>query len=221
MGGLKEPVILWTLGIACRPNGCGLVRARWTRSSPNVTFDAAIKTSPSPADTKDAAEQLRAKRPTIHVLIDPGPFGKGYVEELARRYKLTGELVDPGKQYEERRRAAQELMAAAMRARTVKVVDCPNLVKEWRAAVWGEGRVQQAPAELPLADASLWAWSAAYAYTYREEQKTRLSPAEAAGKVEEAMEQAALRRLAEEEGETAWLKDYQGTDPDLVRSWLG
>jgi hypothetical protein len=208
----------YSIGIAFRANGTGLVLARWDslpeslRADPQrpvldpvVTFIAAVRCSSNPRESAEAAKVVRGDK-LARTRIDPGPFGKSFGDELARRYGLGGEIVDPGKGYAELRRGTQELMAESMRLRLVAVVGCPLLVQEWRRALWKPGRVEDEPSELSVADASVWAWGGAAAYMNRPKPvPKRLTLAEVAAKMEAEMEKAALRRM--EEGEREWWDD--------------
>jgi hypothetical protein len=183
-----------SLGIACRARATGLVLAEWERDSPVVTFRESLLTTTLPTDVAREAKRLAGGGCTT--TLDPGVYGSEYAVELARRSGLPAGIVldTAGKQYLQKKRAAQELMAEAMRARLVHVAGCSALVADWRRAIWKSDRAEQEEADLPLADASLWAWVACGAFAAKPKPKP-LTPAEAASKMELDMEAAALRSL--------------------------
>lgn len=109
-------------------------------------------------EAAEIAHALTRKYPFARMIGDMGGFGKGYVEEARRRFKLPIQAAEKNN-----KRGYIELMASDLRAGLLKVFPGnAGLIDEWQKLPWDEEREMPAEGHKDhLADAALYAWRAA------------------------------------------------------------
>lgn len=117
----------------------------------------------------EAAEEVIKVKETVklsQIIGDTGGLGAGYVEEAQRRFKLPIEAAEKTNKL-----GYIKLLNGDMERGRVKVVlsDCEPLTTEWLELPWHEDREKESAGfENHCADAMLYAWRAAFAYTQKE-----------------------------------------------------
>ena len=130
----------------------------WQKDDPHVyvieSFDKRGLLAPEAAEL---ALALTKKYPFARMVGDMGGFGKGYVEEARRRFKLPIVAAEKNN-----KRGYIELMASDLKAGLLKVMPGNDgLVDEWQKLPWDEEREMPADGHKDhLADAALYAWRA-------------------------------------------------------------
>lgn len=165
----------------------------WQRHDPNVYVVESFKREKLLAsEAAEVALFLTRKYPMARIVGDIGGFGKGYIEEARRRYRLPIEKAEKNN-----KRGYIDLFVADLRSGCLKVFPGnDDLIAEWTSLPWDEDR--EAPAEDyddHLADACLYAWRATYGYLeeVRRNGPQRGSPEALAAEAEEML----TRRIEE------------------------
>lgn len=173
----------------------------WQRHDPNVYVVSSFKREKLLAnEAAEVALQLTRKYPFARIVGDIGGFGKGYVEEARRRYRLPIEAAQKNN-----KRGYIDLFNADLRSGHIKVLPGNvDLLREWAQLPWDSEREGPAPGyDDHLADACLYAWRATYGYL---EEIRRDGPApgtsEAYEAEAEAMLESRLEQVSKPEG--AW-----------------
>ena len=128
----------------------------WQRDDPHVyVIETIEKRGLLAPEAAEIALALTKKYPFARMVGDMGGFGKGYVEEARRRFRLP--IVAAQKN---NKRGYIELMASDMRAGLLKVMPGnEGLIDEWSKLPWDEEREMPAEGHKDhLADAALYAW---------------------------------------------------------------
>ncbi len=164
-------------------------------------------------EAAEIALGLTRKYPFARIIGDMGGFGKSYVEEARRRFKLPIQAAEKNN-----KRGYIELMASDMRSGMLKVFPGNmGLIDEWQRLPWDEER--EAPADGykdHLADAALYAWREACHFL---EEVRKRKPAKGSVEAYEAeAEELFERRQGAVTKDRDWLDDTEeGTTewPDL------
>ena len=134
----------------------------WQKDDPNIyvveTLEQRGLLAPEAAEI---ALALTKKYPFARMVGDMGGFGKGYIEEARRRFKLPIVAADKNN-----KRGYIELMVSDLKAGLLKVFPGNEaLVDEWQKLPWDEEREMPADGYKDhLSDAALYAWRAACHY---------------------------------------------------------
>ncbi len=131
----------------------------WQADDPNVYVVETIeKRGLLAPEAAQIALELTKKYPFARMVGDMGGFGKGYVEEARRRFRLPIVAAEKNN-----KRGYIELMASDMRAGLLKVFPGnAGLLEEWAKLPWDEEREMPADGHKDhVADAALYAWRAA------------------------------------------------------------
>jgi hypothetical protein len=191
----------------------------WQRHDPNVYVVESFKRDKLLAsEAAEVALQLTRKYPFARIVADIGGFGKGYVEEARRRFRLPIEKAEKNN-----KRGYIELFNADLRSGHLKVfAGNEDLVSEWLALPWNDEReAPQDGYEDHLADACLYAWRATYGYLeeVRREGPKPGSPEALAAEADEMLE----RRLAEvsKEPDEWWDAPQERVSDAGGDAWLG
>jgi hypothetical protein len=134
----------------------------WQKDDPHVYVVETIeKRGLLAPEAAEIALQLTKKYPFARMVGDMGGFGKGYVEEARRRFKLPIVAAEKNN-----KRGYIELMASDLRAGLLKVMPGNDgLLEEWQKLPWDESREMPADGHKDhLADAALYAWRATCHY---------------------------------------------------------
>lgn len=130
----------------------------WQKDDPTVyVIETLEQTGLLAPEAAEIALKLTKKYPFARMVGDMGGFGKGYIEEARRRFKLPVVAAEKNN-----KRGYIELMASDMKAGLLKVFPGnEGLVDEWQKLPWDEEREMPADGHKDhLADAALYAWRA-------------------------------------------------------------
>lgn len=130
----------------------------WQKDDPHVYVVESIeKRGLLAPEAAEIALALTKKYPFARMVGDMGGFGKGYVEEARRRFKLPIVAAEKNN-----KRGYIELMASDLKAGLLKVMPGNDgLIDEWQKLPWDEEREMPADGHKDhLADAALYAWRA-------------------------------------------------------------
>jgi hypothetical protein len=162
----------------------------WRLGDPTVYVIRAWKRAGmSPSEAAEEVIKVKEAYPLSRIVGDTGGLGAGYVEEAQYRFKLPIEAAEKTNKL-----GYIKLLNGDMERGRVKVVlrDCEPLTSEWLELPWHENQEKEAPGfDNHCADAMLYAWRAAYAWTQKE--TTPGEPTTTA----EAVQKAALKRKEE------------------------
>jgi hypothetical protein len=138
----------------------------WRLGDPTVyVLKAWKKSGMSPSEAAEVVVRLKETVKLSQIVGDTGGLGAGYVEEAQRRFKLPIEAAEKTNKL-----GYVKLLNGDMERGRIKVVskDCEPLVSEWLELPWDEEREKEAPGfDNHCADAMLYAWRAAFAYTQK------------------------------------------------------
>lgn len=139
----------------------------WRLGDPTVyVLRAWKKAGMSPSEAAEVVAELKETVPLSRIVGDTGGLGAGYVEEAQYRFKLP---IEPAEKVN--KLGYIKLLNGDMERGRVKVVlsECEPLTTEWLELPWHEDQDKEAPGfENHCADAMLYAWRAAYAWTQKE-----------------------------------------------------
>ena len=160
----------------------------WQKDDPHVyVVESFKKTGLTAPEAAEVAFHLTRKYPFARMVGDAAGFGKGYVEEARRRFRLP---LEPAQK--QNKRGYIELMVSDLRTSQLKVFPGNDeLLKEWQLLPWDEERELPADGyEDHISDACLYAWRATYAYLeeVRAAAPLKGSPAALAAEAEQMLE---------------------------------
>lgn len=115
-----------------------------------------------PSEAATWTRKLQEKYPFTKIVGDVGGLGKGYAEEMRRRFAIP---VQPAQKTD--KRGFQELIAGDLKSGNIKVIHSTNksLIEEWNTIQWNEERTKEDDRyNNHLADACLYAWRECKAY---------------------------------------------------------
>ncbi len=140
----------------------------WRLGDPTVyVLRAWKKAGMSPSEAAEEVVKLRDSGVKLSRIIgDTGGLGAGYVEEAQRRFRLPIEAAEKTNKL-----GYIKLLNGDLERGRVKIVlpDCEPLANEWLELPWHEDQEKEAPGfENHCADAMLYAWRDAYAWTQKE-----------------------------------------------------
>ena len=184
----------------------------WQKDDANVyVIESLEKRSLLATEAAELAHKFTTKYPFARIVGDMGGFGKGYVEEARRRFKLPIVAAEKNN-----KRGYIELMASDLRAGLLKVFPGNDgLIDEWQKLPWDEEREEPAEGHKDhLSDAALYAWRAAchFLEEVRKSKPTKGTDAAYQLEAEEMFEQR-LRDVAKEDRE--WWDEGDGKWPEL------
>lgn len=125
--------------------------------------ESEARTGLTPSDAAEWVMQLRARYDFSRIVGDTGGLGKGYSEEMRRRFGIP---VMPAQKAD--KRGYQELLGGDLTSGLIRVVGSKNagLIEEWQTIQWKEDRSKEDDRfENHLADACLYAWRESKHYT--------------------------------------------------------
>lgn len=134
----------------------------WQRHDPVAYVIESFKREKlTPSEAAEVTRELTRKYPFARIVADVGGLGKGYAEEARRRFALP--IVPAQKN---NKRGYIDLLVGDLKSGMLKVFPGnDDLVKEWSALPWDEGREEPAEGyEDHLADACLYAWREVSSY---------------------------------------------------------
>jgi hypothetical protein len=176
----------------------------WRDNDPCVYVLESYRFTGSPSEMADEVAKLAKRYPFERIIGDVGGLGKGYQDEARKRQHLP---IEPAEKHN--KVGYIRLLNDDLGRGRIKVVrdKCQQLLEEWRDLPWAENQQKEADGfNNHCADATLYAWRAAYAFierpppppktleeAYREEERA----------LEEASEEEAQRIEAGEWWEVA------------------
>ena len=135
----------------------------WLPHSQTVYVVLSFKESGlTPSQVGEKGAELSATYQFTRVIGDVGGLGKGYAEEMRRRFRIP---VEPAEKTN--KRGYIDLLNGDLATGNLKVLASANqgLVKEWRELPWNAERSREdAACENHLADSVLYGWRAVTAY---------------------------------------------------------
>lgn len=142
----------------------------WRENDPNVyVLRAWKKTGMIPSEAAAEVKLLEAEHRFIRIVGDVGGLGKAFAEEMRRRHHLP---VEPAEKQNKRGYIA--LLNGDLERGRVRLVRgmCEPLATEWSELPWDEGREKESEGfDNHCADAALYAWRAANAFTQKAEEE--------------------------------------------------
>ncbi len=181
----------------------------WQQDDPNVyVIETIEKTGLLAPEAAEIALALTKKYPFARMVGDMGGFGKGYIEEARRRFKLPIVAAEKNN-----KRGYIELMSSDLKAGMLKVFPGNDgLIDEWQKLPWDEEREMPADGHKDhLADAALYAWRATCHYLEEVRKKAPTKGSDEAYQLEaEEMFERRVRDVTKadrdwwEEGDTKW-----------------
>lgn len=142
----------------------------WRDNDPNVyVLRAWKKTGMIPSEAAAEVKELEREHRFIRIVGDVGGLGKAFAEEMRRRHQLP---VEPAEKQNKRGYIA--LLNGDLERGRVKLLRgaCEPLATEWCELPWDEGREKEADGfDNHCADAALYAWRAANAFTQKAEEE--------------------------------------------------
>jgi hypothetical protein len=146
---------------------CAFVILGWRENDPNVYVLGAWKRENMiPSEAAAEVKKLEAEHRFIRIVGDVGGLGKAFAEEARRRFHLP---IEPAEK--QNKRGYISLLNGDLERGRVKVVRDAGteLITEWCELPWDEGREKEVDGfDNHCADAMLYAWRAANAFTQRE-----------------------------------------------------
>ena len=162
----------------------------WRLGDPTVyVLRAWKKAGMSPSEAAEVVAELQSRIPLSRIIGDLGGLGAGYQLEGAYRFKLPIEAAEKTNKL-----GYIKLLNGDMERGRVKIVlpECEPLATEWLELPWHEEREKEAPGfDNHCADAMLYAWRAAFAWTQKEAAMGEPTT------TSEAVQKAAEKRKAE------------------------
>lgn len=161
------PYLNWQFILGCDfgfKDGCAFSVVGW-RQHERIAYVAECYkvVGMIPSEAAEEYRNLEAKYRFMRVVGDVGGLGKGYAEEMRRRYAIPVQPADKVNKL-----GYIDLLNGALREGLIKVVGptCKQLIEEWLNLTWADS-IQ--PKELPgapndCADATLYAWRACIAH---------------------------------------------------------
>ncbi len=184
----------------------------WQKDDPHVyVIETIEKRGLLAPEAAEIALELTRKYPFARMVGDMGGFGKGYIEEARRRFKLPIQAADKNN-----KRGYIELMASDLSAGLLKVFPGnEGLIDEWQKLPWDEEREMPADGHKDhLADAALYAWRAACHFLEEVRKKKPVQGSAEAYQLE--AEETFERRLAEvAKPDSDWWEEGDGAWPEL------
>jgi hypothetical protein len=185
----------------------------WQKDDPHVyVVESLEKRGLLAPEAAEIALALTNKYPFARMVGDMGGFGKGYVEEARRRFKLPIIAAEKNN-----KRGYIELMASDMKAGLLRVFPGNDgLIDEWQKLPWDEEREMPADGHKDhLADAALYAWRATCHFL---EEVRKAKPAKGTTEAYQAeadeLFERHMRESQKEEG-TEWWEQKQ-EEPERV-----
>ncbi|HVL62491.1 MAG TPA: terminase family protein, partial [Microbacterium sp.] len=162
----------------------------WRLGDPTVyVMRAWKKAGMSPSEAAEEVQKVQQTVTLSRIIGDTGGLGAGYVEEAPYRFKLPIEAAEKTNKL-----GYIKLLNGDMERGRVKIVlpECEPLATEWLELPWHEDREKEVPGfENHCADAMLYAWRAAFAWTQKEAEMGEPTT------TNEAVQKAAAKRKAE------------------------
>lgn len=154
-------------------DACAFVTLAYRDGDPVVYVVASHKqTGMSPSDAGEYVESLRWK--FSRIIGDEGGLGKGYAEEMRRRFRIP---VEPAEKVN--KHGYIDLLNGDFERKQVVIVREGNeaLIEELYALPWNETRTKEADSfDNHLADALLYVWRASTTYLTKPKPDTRPQP---------------------------------------------
>lgn len=187
----------------------------WQQDDPTLyVIESLAKREMLATEAAELAHHFAKKYPFARMVGDTSGFGKGYVEEARRRFRLPIEAAEKNN-----KRGYIELMASDLRAGLIKVFPGnEGLIQEWQTLPWDEDREKPMDGYVDhQADATLYAWRAACHYL---EEIRKPGPKKGTPEHDEAeaaaMFQAHIDKIARAKDDWWDEKDAEWDEPQQV-----
>lgn len=182
----------------------------WRLGDPTVyVLKSWKKAGLSPSEAGEIVAALKEQYAISRMVGDVGGLGKGYVEEAQRRFKLPIEAAQ-----KTNKNGYIKLLNGDLEKGRVKIVlsECESLATEWLELPWHEDREREAPGfDNHCADACLYAWREAFAYTQKEAEQGE--PLQTNAMVEKAAQKRKAEFLVNRQKERDKMRKRGGAMP--------
>lgn len=156
-----------------------------------------------PSEMAEEVQRLDQTYKFERIVGDVGGLGKAFSEEMRRRFQIP---VEPAEKHNKLGNIA--LFNGDLERGRIKVVGakCGDLLTEWAELPWTADGLREADGfNNHAADAVLYAWRAAYAYTERpKEAKPKPGSPEALAAEEDELFEARMEKLRREQEKEWW-----------------
>ena len=130
-----------------------------------------------PSQVGEKVQELEATFKFTRIIGDIGGLGKGYAEELRRRFHIPVEAAE-----KQNKRGYVDLLNGDLATGKLKLLESANqgLIKEWRELPWNAERTREDQAcANDLSDSALYGWRASTAYLQQPLDNATKTPDEA------------------------------------------